>query len=348
VSELVILCHHILCDGLSLAYLTRDLMHYLGDPDREVDALPDPVPMDRDSIPEEIALNAVVRYLIRRMNRKWGDERITFDQEDYRDLNQAYWTHYPHQILAVELNEAQTSGLVDRCRHESITVNSALTTAFVGAQVIVQGVRSFSSSIGVATSLRDRLRMSAGEVMGFYAGMASLKQRYRRERGFWDNARDFHRKLEPRFSDRNLFQDLITWCYLDPTILEAVSFKVLGQLVPAGAATHEKISAFAARDDVVLSVLKRDQIESPDRVTMGTAVTNLGRLDFPRQYGALSLDRLIMKPGSALPLANVNLVLGAVTCSGVLSLLVEYVEANVDARTMEEIKDRALGLLVQE
>ena len=35
ISELIILCHHILCDGLSLVYLARDLMVHLGDPTRE-------------------------------------------------------------------------------------------------------------------------------------------------------------------------------------------------------------------------------------------------------------------------------------------------------------------------
>jgi hypothetical protein len=89
-------------------------------------------------------------------------------------------------------------------------------------------------------------------------------------------------------------------------------------------------------------------MESLDRITMGTAVTNLTRLDFPREYGALELDRLIMKPGGAFPLVNFNLVLGAVTCAGKLSLLVEFVEDNVDARTMEEIKDKALEFLLDE
>ena len=87
-------------------------------------------------------------------------------------------------------------------------------------------------------------------------------------------------------------------------------------------------------------------MESLDSSTMGTSVTNLTRLDFPRKYGGLVLDRLIMKPGGAFPLSTVNLVLGAVTCAGKLSLVVEYVEGNVDIRTMEEIKDRALGFLL--
>jgi len=125
-SELIILCHHILCDGLSLAYLAR-----------EVEVLPDPVPIGRDNIPQDVSLNAVVRFLINRMNKKWQAEKVVFDQEDYRDLPKAYWRHYHHQILPVELSEAQTAALVDRCRKEEVTVNSALPVAFVGAQTIV-------------------------------------------------------------------------------------------------------------------------------------------------------------------------------------------------------------------
>lgn len=79
---------------------------------------------------------------------------------------------------------------------------------------------------------------------------------------------------------------------------------------------------------------------------MGTAITNLTRMDFPRAYGSLELDRLIMHPGGAFPLANVNLVLGAVTCSGKLSLLLEYAEEAVDTQTMEKIRDEAMAYLL--
>jgi len=79
---------------------------------------------------------------------------------------------------------------------------------------------------------------------------------------------------------------------------------------------------------------------------MGTAVTSLTRMDFPRKYGALELDRLIMHPGGAFPLANVGLVLGAVTCAGKLSLVIEYAEQAVDTRTMETIKDKAMEFLL--
>jgi hypothetical protein len=47
-------------------------------------------------------------------------------------------------------------------------------------------------------------------------------------------------------------------------------------------------------------------------------------------------------------LALVNLVLGAVTCAGKLSLVVEYAEEAVDTRTMEKIKDKAMEFLLNE
>ena len=347
-SDLIILCHHIICDGMSLAYLARDLMVHLGDPDREVEVLPDPIPIDRDTLPEGVSLNAVARFLINRMNKKWQDEKVVFDQEDYLSLSAAYWKRYQHQVLPIELSEAQTSALVERCRKEEVTVNSALTAAFVGAQANVLGERPFHSGILVAASLRDRLPRPAGEVMGFYATAVQPRYRYDGSRRFWDNARQFHRQVRPLYTDKRLFQEALGWCHVEPTILEAIIFKSLGGLVPEGASSYDKISGFSTRDDTVLRILKRDKMDSLDRILYGTTVTNLARLDFPRVYGELELERLIMKPGGAFPLANFNLVLGAVTCAGKLSLLLEFVEDNVDVRTMEEIRDRALAFLLEE
>ena len=154
VSELIILCHHIICDGLSLAYLARDLMVHLGDPTRDVDVLPDPVVVDLDTMPEDVKMNGIVRFFVNRINKKWEDDKIFFDQEDYENLSEAYWANFDHKLISVELDEAQTSALVARCREESVTVNSALTAAFVGAQVIVQGDQPYHSSIAVAAHVR--------------------------------------------------------------------------------------------------------------------------------------------------------------------------------------------------
>ncbi|MBN1966178.1 MAG: hypothetical protein JW910_16140 [Anaerolineae bacterium] len=345
VSELLILCHHIICDGLSLAYLARDVMEQLGDPDHVVEVLPDALPVSRRSIPGDVSINPVVRFFINRMNKRWQRERVSFDQADYAALSAAYWRHYHHGLFSVELTAEETSALVARCRQEGVTVNSALTAAFVGAQQIVQGDRPDLRSVGVAASLRDRLQPPVGEVMGFYASVVMLDFHYDPERGFWDNARTLHEALTPRFTNKNLLTEPLLWDHLDPAILEAINFKKLGGLVDPAAPQYPQLAAFSQRDDVVLDVLKRDKQESLDRLIMGAAITNLTRMDFPTHYGPLELDRLIMHPGGAFPLVNVNLVVGAVTCSGKLSLILEYAEEAVPTSTMATVRDRALAFL---
>lgn len=347
VSEVIILCHHIICDGLSLAYLARDLMVHLGDPDRAVEVLPDPVVVDRDTMPDDVSVNPIVQLFIKRMNRQWERDRIVFDEQDYRAINEAYWARYEHRILSIELTEAETAALAERCREQGVTVNSALTAAFVGAQCRVEGEKPYHPSIAIAANVRDRLQRPAGQVMGFYAGMVTLKHEYDERLGFWENAQRLHRKVQPLFTDKSLFGPFLMWCYLDPSILEAIHFKKLGPLVAPHQPCYEKLSAFGGRDDVVQSILRREGQESLARVFLGTAVTNLTRLDFPTQYGALELDRLIMQPGGGFPLATVNLVLGVVTCAGKLSLVMEYAEAAEEARpSMRQVKDTAIEFLL--
>jgi hypothetical protein len=345
-SDLIISCHHIICDGLSLAYLARDLMMHLGDPSREVEVLPDPPLLAGDNLPAGIVVNGAVKFLINRMNKKWASQKVVFDQEDYECLSRAYWSCYRHELMPVELSVAQTASLVDQCRSEQVTVNTALTAAFVGAQVLVQGERPYHSEIAVAGSLRDRLRQPAGEAMGFYAAAVRLKFRYDVRRSFWENARRLHRKVVPLYTSKSLLKDALMWSYLDPTILEALNFKRIGALVPGTSPRYQKLTDFAARDDVVKSLLRREKMASLDTVAMGTAMTNLTRMDFPRTYGPLELDRLTMKPGGAFPLANVNLVVGAVTCCGKLSLALEFVESNIRMSEIGAIRDQALEFLL--
>lgn len=346
ISELIVLCHHILCDGMSLAYVVRDLLEHLGDSSRAVTVLPSPAPISPETMPEGLSLNALVRYAIRRINRKWEADPVYFDQQDYELLTDAYWEEYEHELISVELSQAETTELVERCRREQVTVNTALTAAFTAAQSMVLGDERYEPKLGVAADLRSRLQQAAGEGMGFYAGVATHSYRHDPKMSFWDNARVLHSELREGFTDEILFKEPLTWSLLSPSILDAINFKKLGSLVPEQAAGSGKLRAFSRRKDVVQGILKRDKMDSLDRVFMGTAITNLTRLDFPTNYGHLELERMIMKPGGAFPLGNVNLVVGAVTAAGRLSLAVEYVENNIANETMETIKKTALGLLL--
>jgi hypothetical protein len=54
-----------------------------------------------------------------------------------------------------------------------------------------------------------------------------------------------------------------------------------------------------------------------------------------------------MNLGGAYPLALINLVLGEVTCSGKLSLLLDYADGTIDTGTAERIRDQAFDYLLE-
>ena len=348
VSELIILCHNIICDELSLAYLARDIMTHLGEPTKEAEILPHPVPIEMNNLPNGVSLGSITKFFVNRINNQWKKQQIDFDQEDYLNINEAYWSNAKHRIISVELNELQTTRLIQKCREENVTVNSALATAFSGAQQIIQGDKNEFTIIGITGNLRDNLRITAGEGMGFYAGVVTLYYPYNREKPFWENAQTFNKTTQPLYTNKNLFKEELTWCYLEPAILEAFNFKKLGYLVSETAPRYDKLSAFSNRVDLVSSILKRENMETFNEIIMGTTVTNLTNLDFPRKYGDLELNRLIMTPGGAFPLTNVGLVLGAVTCSGKLSLVVKYDEGTVETETILKVKEKVMSFLLEE
>jgi hypothetical protein len=344
-TDIVILCHRIICDGLSLAYVARDLLAHLANSALAVEPLAEAAPMNRDNLPSASKASALARMAIGRMNRRWERERVVFSQEDYRSLHRAYWARYTHRVLPVELDEAETAALVDRCRAHEVTVNSALAAAFTGAQQAVLGEKEFPDRVAVAVDLRERLPRPPGEAMGFYQGTARPRYRYTVDKGFWENARRLQAALQPLLTDKALFLEPLVWTQRAVTLLEAIPFKRLGGLVPSGAPRHARLAGFARRNDTLTVMQKREGGASLDQRRYGTAITDLGRLDLARQYGTLTLERVIYLAGAEVPLVTVNLALGAAIVAERLSLAIEFVEDNVDMATMENICDRALEIL---
>ncbi|MBU47517.1 MAG: hypothetical protein CL920_02335 [Deltaproteobacteria bacterium] len=346
VSDILIFCHHILCDGLSLAYLMRDLLTCLGEPSAQLASLPQAAPVSRETIPDDVSINFLVRWILNRTNKKWHKQPFYLDQEDYEVLHEAYWSQTAHKMLTIHLTEAETTALVERCRGEGVTVNSALGAAALYAQESVGGMLPVQPQLAVAASLRERMKEAPGESMGFFAGVVEVDRPVDVHRPFWEQVSVLHERLQSSYTNKNLFLDFLLWCHLDPAILESRICKTHGDLVAPDAPQFERLHSFAEAQDLVWKLLKRRGMERRENVVMGTALTNLGRLDIPQEYGPLRLERMWMNPGGAFPLAMVHMVVGAVTCAGKLSILLEYAEERCTTERMEQIKEEMRGFLL--
>lgn len=347
-SDLILICHHILADGISLVYLMRDLLILLGDSNSQLPELPAPEPISAGNLPADLKQSGIAKLFMNRINKKWAETLVKFTQVDYQAIAEAYWSNYSHPLVLIELDQKETEDIVARCKEEGVTVNSALTTAFQGAVSDVVGEDEFNPRTVVAADLRDRLAHSPGESPGVYAGGLDFKFKYDQELGFWENARKFHSQVVPLYTNKNLFQEILTWTHLHPTISEGMTFKKLGGLLSPDSPQAEILIPFSQREDVIQSILKREKLADFETVFVGNAITNLTRLDIPTRYGDIELERVIFKPGGAFPLSNIHLLIGAVTCAGKLSLTLEYSDRNFDEKAIQAVKEKVLSYLGSE
>ena len=140
-TDLVVICHHAICDGLSLTYVMKELALLLDDPGQDVEPFLLPPAMSEDSFSAKVPPGLLDRILINRLNRSWKKEKVLFSERDYAKLYRDYWDRRTIGKNIVTLPVDTTSALVSRCHGERVTVNSALMTAFALAQRDVQGTK---------------------------------------------------------------------------------------------------------------------------------------------------------------------------------------------------------------
>lgn len=339
VSDLVIVCHHMICDALSLAYLARDLLVYLGDPAR-VQVLPDPPLAQPENMPSRARQGWLTRWSVGRLNKKWARERVTFDEQDYREIVRAYWETYATCILTVNLTEAQTDRLVARCREESVTVNTALLATLLAAQTQVQGNReAYLHQVATALDIRPFLLNPPGEAVGFYAGGAILAYKYPAGRAFWEVTRELHQIVRQQLKPETVLAKIEQMGLVEPSFYDALTFKRYSRLVASHQDRYEKLSAFRSRRDALARYMRARNTES---LRVGLVLSNLTRLPFPRSYGELELERM-MFVGAATE--AYQKVVGVVTAAGKLSMTISFVEQAIDASSMERFRAAVLDLL---
>jgi len=193
ISEILIICHHVISDGTSLAILARDLLLYVGNPDQKVQEMPEPPLATSDNFPIDIKIGKAIRFAIKKLNNLWQKNKINFDEEDEDNIFRAFWDNYNFKIISVELGEEETSNLVKNCRQHGITVNSALNTAFLAARNSIRGPFEGKRKILVPVNTRKRYSEPIGEYFGVYVSGLEVKFSYNPKKDFWKIAKLFNK-----------------------------------------------------------------------------------------------------------------------------------------------------------
>lgn len=269
----IILCgHHVICDGMSLGYLLRDLLWCLAEPKKKLTGSMIPPPIDRSTVANPPSTPALQRFMMGVINKRWAASGIRFSWSDMHRLHKEFWRrNIGLQVLVWTMEPDDTASLVERSRAEDVTVNSALWTAFLAAQYDIQVDRQrYRQRSALAVNTREKLRISAGESFGFYASSLTVKLPYSPRRSFWDNARKVHSKIAKELARTNLFR-MLSSEQIHPTLLDSLYFQKYGLL-----------------DGTLPSMFLHKM--GWHQITYGYALTNVGQFDIPTSYGSLELE----------------------------------------------------------
>jgi NRPS condensation-like uncharacterized protein len=337
-SELFIFCHHSICDGRSLELALREILLHLDDLNRIPPSLPSVPPQTPDIFPEGVSKSRIKSWFIGRFNKKWQKEKVVFDQEDLHAVWESFWKNSSYGVELITLDRLHTQKFLDVCRAHEVTINSALLIAFVKART--EALRPYKRKVKISTAVdtRDRLPVDIGDAVGLYAGGITIKFDYKTSLSIWENVKKYHREVQKTLKDNNVFGPIYDQIALDPTLLDALLFAMIGDQVEPHQSRYQKISAFAKKQKgLVAQYLDKYSNKIPDVMS-----TNLGRLNIPDEINGLTIEGAYFTPSAGL---KMEIILGVATAGGCLSVSLNYHDGYIDGENIKRIREKAEEIL---
>jgi NRPS condensation-like uncharacterized protein len=299
-SDVIFCAQHTITDGMSMMFLLRDLLQFMTNQKQAVKIL-DVTASTQDIFPPDV-----------RERIPKSDAELMASVKFVEDAYVAKFGHLPEKkpqvtvqsskIHSWQLTADQTEALLNRCEQEHVTVQSALCTAFL---------TTFAAIDTPVNLRRRRLALPIGEAFGFFATGVFIQMRYDENKGFWDNAREFHGKLQQSLQD--------------PFGI----FRLFSKAVPV-----KEIQKYGT----LMGELISDQ--------HSFSLTNLGLLDeigITSQMGDLRIESFFVyvSPGDLVD----AIALAVHTIDGIIHFHIQYMEPATNAEEVEKFTSKAMNLL---
>lgn len=342
-SDLIIFCQHMICDGLSLSHLLEEILTLMENPEYPYEVeknVPLPAPENIDFPKTNNLFSSFVKKVI--MNyiyNKWEKTKIEFNHEDFIQIHKSFIKTFHYKIIISELLEEDTDKLLEVCRQNNVTVNSAISVAFLAARK--DAINNYRNDIqGVAVSVRNRLKRPVGTAFGCFISDIGFKFSYKQEESFWDNVRAYHKNVRKQMDTCKDLQSLKTISGMDNTFLEALTFARHIDYNSHEFENDKKLSRLILNNNHIAGKLSKEGLKEYP----GLLITNLGSLKYSPIYGKVKLEKLIFAP-SSVPLPYGGLIIGAVSMNKRLTITLNLMIRNENSDyidSMNEINNKAI------
>lgn len=279
-TQLLIIAHHLAGDGTAMLYLVRDIMNWLNSPLQATQ--PNPIRLlSRRDFPGDAKLGFLLRCMIKYLNKQWIKEKKVFSIDEYEEMCKEFWKDRNTKILVSALENNQLNNLKVKSKENGVTINSAITTAFLKAA-------SNEAEIGIAASIRPK----GFEGMGNYASGISIKYRYDIRKNFWSNALKVQKLFSKKLSNNSKKYFLLNFLNeLEPNLIDAAYFNAFMDFKSSAASKVSKMFGYKGNPK-------------------GVSISNLTKAPIPENYGGYNIESIILVP----PLVpNAKRIIGVVT-----------------------------------
>lgn len=214
-TEVLMLAHHLVGDGMSFVIFAGDIMAALND--RETAGRPLQL-LPSKSVPAGCRLRPFLRLMLGMTNMRWRSLGKAFSFAEYQVMAAQYWREKQSTITVEEFSEDEVSKLHRLAMENRISLNSLLTAKYAA------GMKK-SGNIGISVNLRP----DDYKGMGNYATGVSIFYEYDNQMELIDNAKKIHELIYKKLDDdREKYFLQMFMGGMEPTLIDAAYFAAFG------------------------------------------------------------------------------------------------------------------------
>lgn len=311
--RLLIMAHHLVGDGKSIAYFLEDIMRALSGEELEYKEMR---LIGDEAFPKEAKLPRYMKWYANGFNRKWKRGGRSFSWKDYEKLHETYWQKHRSRIIYESFSSEEVVELKKCTKEMGVTLNSYIATAFLRAD-------QKNHCIGMAVDARDdHNRAMSNQATGISTDYVYLEQR-----SFVDNARNVHRKIYAKLDCPMMRYFILQFITLfEATLIDSILLYKYQLYENKTTRKIAKVMGYVGEN------------------TRDLGITNLTRLDIPSIYGCYELKNVLFIP----PVVSyAKHIIGAVTMEDGMQISYHYMSSENDAEERSFFA-RAIGYMRDE
>ena len=212
--------HHLLGDGLSFLYLSRDfLMALERNLAKEVKF---PLLLQKSLLPSYAKLRFLPALLAKKLNKDFQSSQKRYSLEEFKILQKSVFRSRQPSLAGFSFTKEETARLIAQCHKAEVTVNEALTTAFLYAR---KKAGNPSDYLGISCNIRNEIKVDPEDSMGNFVSGISISVQYDKTIDFWENAKRLQNILSPKLkSPRQRLLAMSFLAALNHDLIDSVNF----------------------------------------------------------------------------------------------------------------------------